>query len=582
MSAVSRASSSTFAAAKRSTLGRRIVPWFIAVSVILLAIVGGIYQSVTQLISASGWVEHSYQVLDTLDLTSARFVDAQSAERGYVATCSRVLLLPYRTDLPRIYSDIAYLRLMTADNPLQQQRVEKLHGALSNEFSRMSAAIAYAAQGKTQLADAAVADPKDRVDVKHILEITQEMEKEERGLLSKRIARVNFFATATLIAIGIGVLACVGILFFVFRLVRRESRQREEAQASLYQTNERLQDSLAELRVRSDAAQSIALLGELLQTCRNTGEALGLTARHIAQLFPAASGIIGLFTREHDRIEIRKAIGDEASAQDFLPDDCWALRRGRLHHFRKSDSEPHCEHLLEKMRDTYCFPLAAQGETLGVLSLGSERVDSLSDVEQQTVQTIAEQLSLALANLYLQETLRHQSLHDPLTGLFNRRYMEDALARETSRARRNKQPLSIVMLDIDHFKRFNDNHGHEGGDALLAAFGQLIARHARGEDIACRYGGEEFALILPGASLSVAADRAEELREAVKHLNLELRGKSLGPISLSAGVASFPEHGDQGTRVMAVADAALYRAKQSGRDRVERAGEPAAQGRATA
>lgn len=357
MTTVSRANFFRFKApSSNAALGRRIVPWFIAVSVILVAIVGGIYQSVTQLISASGWVEHSYQVLDTLNLTSARFIDAQSAERGYVATCSRVLLLPYRSDLPRIYSDIAYLRLMTSDNPQQQQRVEKLHGALSSEFSRMSTAIADAARGNLKDADSLVADPKDRLDVKHILQITHEMESEERDLLSKRIKRVNFFATSTLIAIGIGVLACVGILFFVFRLVRRESRQREQAQTSLYQTNERLQDSLAELRVRTDAAQSIALLGELLQTCRNTGEALALTARHIEQLFPSAKGVIGLFARERDRIEIRKTIGNETNTADLSPDDCWALRRGRLHHFQKSGSEPRCEHLSENIRDGYCFP----------------------------------------------------------------------------------------------------------------------------------------------------------------------------------------------------------------------------------
>lgn len=566
----------------RPALGRKIMPWFIAISMILVAIVGGIYHSVTQLISATGWVEHSYQVLDTLDLTSARFLDAQSSERGYVATCKRSILSPFHSDLPRIYSDIAYLKLLTADNAPQRQRVTKLHDALSGEISLMSATITAAARGDVKTADNAIADPNDHARVANILGIAHELEVEERKLLSQRIARVNFFAAATLIAIGLGALACFGILIFVFLLVRRETYQREQAQTSLYQTNERLQDSLAELRVRGDAAQSIALLGELLQTCRNTNEALTLAARHLKQLFPGVSGSIGLFTRARDGIDIRSTFGETSGMHDFPPDNCWALRRGRLHHSNRGLSEPRCDHVPENLRDAYCFPLIAQGETLGLLSLGGERPDSLSEMECQTVRTIAEQLSLALANLQLQETLRHQSLHDPLTGLFNRRYMEDSLVRETARARRNKQPLSIVMLDIDHFKRFNDTHGHEGGDALLAAFGQLIAGHARGEDIACRYGGEEFALILPGANLAVAAERAEELRVALKQLDIEMRGKPLGPVSLSAGVASFPEHGDQGIKVMAVADAALYRAKQNGRDRVERAGAPPARGRATA
>jgi diguanylate cyclase (GGDEF)-like protein len=400
------------------------------------------------------------------------------------------------------------------------------------------------------------------------------MEQEERGLLTKRIASVNFFATATLIASGLGLLACVVILGFVFWLVRHETNEREQTQAKLYQTNERLQDSMAELRMHGDAARSIALLGELLQTCRNTGEALAISARHLSQLFPDVSGTIGLFRNSRDTIEAPQLMGSgEGFAREFAPDDCWGLRRGRTHHYESSGSEPHCEHLPDSIRDAFCFPMIAQGETLGVLSIGTHHGGGLSDTERQTMQTIAEQLSLALANLRLQETLRHQSLRDPLTGLFNRRYLDDALARETARMKRRGEPLSVVIADLDHFKRFNDTHGHQGGDALLAEFGLLLASHARGEDIACRYGGEEFALILPGADVAVAEERANQIREAVKHLHIRLQGQPLGLVTLSAGVAGFPGDGQSGAAVIGAADAALYRAKRNGRDRVERAGQ---------
>ncbi|HEY1710987.1 MAG TPA: diguanylate cyclase [Rhizomicrobium sp.] len=555
-------------------LGRRIIPWFVAVSAILLTVGIGVYTSVTRLISAGGWVEHSYQVLDALDLTMARFIDAQSAERGYVATCSRVLLLPYRTDLPRIYSGIAYLRLLTADNPSQQRHIERLHGELAGEFSRMNMAIADAATGNVKKADTLVVDPQDRLNVNGILAITHEMEVEERELLAKRVASVNFFATTTLIASALGLLACVAILGFVFWLVRRETREREKAQEKLYQTNERLQDSMAELRMHGDAARSIALLGELLQTCRNTGEALAITARHLTQLFPDVSGTIGLYRNSRDGIEVPQTMGSgEGFAREFAPDECWGLRRGRTHHYESSGSEPHCDHLPAEIREAFCFPMIAQGETLGALTIGTERGGGFTDSERQTMQTIVEQLSLALANLKLQETLRHQSLRDPLTGLFNRRYLDDALARETARMKRRGEPLSVVIADIDHFKRFNDTHGHQGGDALLAEFGLLLASQARGEDIACRYGGEEFALILPGAAIGVAEERANRLREAVKHLHIRLHGQPLGLVTLSAGIASFPADGQSGAAVIGAADAALYRAKRNGRDRVERAGQ---------
>jgi CHASE3 domain sensor protein len=240
-------------------------------------------------------VEHTYQVIDTIDLTAARFVDAQSAERGYVATCSKILLLPYRTDIPRIYSDIATLRVLTADNPAQQRRLDELHDALSAELSRMNAAIAEAAAGKTKRADQLVADKTDRINAQRIFALTKEMEDQERQLLKERVGSVNFFATSTLVGCACAIVATILILALVYWRIRRETREREAAQGKLYETNERLQGSLADLQLRDNAARSIALLGELLQTCRNTGEALAIAARHLTQLIPNMRGAIGLF-----------------------------------------------------------------------------------------------------------------------------------------------------------------------------------------------------------------------------------------------------------------------------------------------
>jgi diguanylate cyclase (GGDEF)-like protein len=265
-------------------------------------------------------------------------------------------------------------------------------------------------------------------------------------------------------------------------------------------------------------------------------------------------------------IEASQEIGGGAGfAHEFAPDECWGLRRGRLHEGR--GPEPLCAHLPANGTPAFCLPMIAQGDTIGVMSASAPH--GFSDVERQTIETIAEQLSLALVNLRLQESLRHQSLRDPLTGLFNRRYLEDVLLREVARMRRRNEPLSVVMIDIDHFKRFNDTHGHQGGDALLAEFGLLLSRHARDEDIAVRYGGEEFALIMPGASLEIAAERAERLRDLVKRMHVRLSGKALGLVTLSSGVAAYPIHGSSGMAVIGEADAALYRAKRQGRDRVE-------------
>ncbi len=180
----------------------------------------------------------------------------------------------------------------------------------------------------------------------------------------------------------------------------------------------------------------------------------------------------------------------------------------------------------------------------------------------------AGQIALSLAKLRLRETLRLQSIRDPLTGLFNRRYMEESLARELRRAARNQRSLGAIMLDLDHFKRFNDTFDHEAGDALLRELGDFLRTRTRCEDIACRYGGEEFALILPEASVEVTRQRAERLRTEFKHLNVEHRGQSLGTVTLPLGIAVFPEHGTSVEDILWAADRALYRAKEEGRDRV--------------
>jgi diguanylate cyclase (GGDEF)-like protein len=221
--------------------------------------------------------------------------------------------------------------------------------------------------------------------------------------------------------------------------------------------------------------------------------------------------------------------------------------------------------------------MMAQGETIGVLHLQSNpngqtstltRKESLSASKQQLARMVAKQIALPLANLRLRETLRIQSIRDTLTGLFNRRFMEESLQLELRRAVRNGWPLGTIMLDLDNFKTHNDTFGHEAGDTCLRELGNFLQVHVRGEDLACRYGGDEFIIILPGASLQVTHQRAEKLRRQIKHLRVPYNGQSLGPMTLSLGAAVFPEHGSTAECLLRAADGALYKAKKQGRDQV--------------
>jgi diguanylate cyclase (GGDEF)-like protein len=235
-----------------------------------------------------------------------------------------------------------------------------------------------------------------------------------------------------------------------------------------------------------------------------------------------------------------------------------------------------CEHLSPPLAaGYYCVPLIAQGETLGVLHLravapgpGGVSRPAISESCQSLTSRVAEHIALSLGNLKLQEALRHQAIRDPLTGLFNRRFMLETLERELYRVQRKGSSLCVIMLDLDHFKRFNDTFGHAAGDALLSALGRLMLNHVRKEDVACRYGGEEFTVILPETSLQTAYERADELRQLVHGLHLEHLGQSLGGITISLGVAVYPQHGKNPETLLEAADKALYEAKHAGRDQV--------------
>src|SRR5262245_15217424 len=298
-------------------------------------------------------------------------------------------------------------------------------------------------------------------------------------------------------------------------------------------------------------------MSDLLQSCLTLEEARSIITRHARQLFPSDSGTLYMIDDSQRMLEAVAVWGDAPTGpQLFQPTDCWALRQGQVYQADGHSSDVRCLHLDNGFSGPYlCVPIMAQGETLGLMHLQSEKLHTVAEgagglpdgLERKSQKsrfrlaiTVAKHVGLALANLKLRESLRNQAVRDPLTGLFNRRHMEESLGREILRALRRESPLAVVMIDIDHFKRFNDRFGHAAGDVVLRELSTLLQKQTRGEDLACRYGGEEVTLVLLEASLKDAVQRAEQLRREAKVLSLRQGQQALGSITLSLGVAVFP------------------------------------------
>ena len=359
----------------------------------------------------------------------------------------------------------------------------------------------------------------------------------------------------------------------------REITERKEAEEALRQSNLKLTDWVNELEHRTRQITSLSEMTALLQACHSVEETFTVATQFLKELFAADSGSLCLL---NDSMQLLETVGSwgphTATVSEFQPGMCWALRRLQPHMMGDLSSTLICQHLRPSQSPNYfCVPLIGQGKALGLLvfQTGLKELSpepgirrNLMLAKQRLGEAVANHIALALANLSLRERLRNESIRDPLTDLFNRRYLDEALPRELRRARRDQNPLSIIVIDVDYFKEFNDKFGHEAGDKMLQALARHLNSRTRGHDIACRYGGDEFLLALPGASLEVAGQRAERIREETKNLVFLPDIPSLASIRLSLGVSSFPEHGSTAGALIRAADLALYRAKAQGRDQV--------------
>ena len=362
--------------------------------------------------------------------------------------------------------------------------------------------------------------------------------------------------------------AAASIALVLMAVQHYVSRRLGEKSVDLIRSHEGL---LLDAEVSRHRTEELFEMTDVLQSAEGHADAGAVLRATSLRLLPNESGALYVFNNSRDRLDLAvswspqdwSSHGEFEPADTLVPDNCWALKRGKVHVNDPAAGTLCCTHHSGALA-TLEIPMIARGTVYGLLMLATGDHGCAARVKDvaRVGRALADTMSLALSNIALREKLRTQSLRDPLTGLYNRRYMEDALARYLSMAERTGSATSVIMIDLDHFKKLNDEHGHAKGDAVLREVAGQLVGALRPSDVVCRYGGEELLVILPSCDLEDALLKAEILRSRVESLS-ETHGAA---ITASFGIACVPETSAGPDDIVTMADAALYKAKQAGRN----------------
>jgi diguanylate cyclase (GGDEF)-like protein len=454
------------------------------------------------------------------------------------------------------------LQKLVEDNPTEERRAQDLVSAAATLAKLMAGPIPTRASVREQ--------------VVHCRLILNLMQDEERSLLTARqedAQRDNLYALARRTAtIVIGAL----LVLVLFGFLLRDAVRRAQFEEQLSDTAEKMRLTVQRLEEQATESRLLIAARDEVALCVEIEQAEQCTVRYLEQLLPGTSGTLSVVNNSRHLLETVAAWGGagDSLADSYPPEACCALRSGRSRWRAPQLSEVHCSHFTSKPPEWYlCVPLVAHGETLGTLTIHCPGPESYAGAQahENTIDSLAEMAAMAMAGLHLRQKLEIQSIRDGMTGLFNRSFMEVALERELHRASRLARQIAVMMLDIDHFKQFNDAFGHEAGDVVLREVAECLRVQVRVEDIVCRYGGEEFVIILPEIATQAAMERAELLRQMVSNLSVRFHGQPLRQVTVSIGVAIYPDMADSPETLLRGADIAMYAAKHRGRNRVAQA-----------
>lgn len=559
---------------------------------------------------------HSVKVIQAVDETMAGLRAAESGQRAYVLTGNLAYANFFDARVADTQQAFSELVELTRDNPEQQIRLQAMGGKLSQRVALLRQPLDLARNGDFARAEKIITEGRGLDSMEAFVLAAQAMLDEERILQAQHIATAEqrLARERGVAMIGGPMIAffSLSVSFMVIRGIRRPVRvitramngfgagdlgqrvngrmgsrefdrlargynemadrlataasDQSHSERELKRVHDELLANAQTLRERGEVIELLGGMAHRMQAARTDEELAQVIRAFVPRVLPGLAGALYAYNNSRNLlVPLSGWGGHEAETDGFAPDQCWALRRGQSHFVSEKGADIVCGHVDHETAPYHCEPLLASGEVIGVLYL-----DGMVEAEMRfRINVLAENIASAIVNQKLQRDLKEQTIRDPLTGLFNRRYMEEALALEVARTARSHSPLCVVMCDVDHFKRFNDEFGHEAGDVVLQAVAAQLGNRFRDGDIVCRYGGEEFIIIAPGTTAEALTERVEMVRQAIAGIALRLGKQPLGSSTMSFGVAEWSSGMDRdGDALVQAADAALYRAKREGRNRI--------------
>ncbi len=596
------------------SLTARIVAIGLIVVLALGSLAGLLADASYQASQSFQWAAHSAQVIETTEAALNDLREAESGQRGFVITRDPAYARSFAKRLDSAARTIARVAGQTRDNPRQHARAREMALLMKERSAFLRQPLDLARRGNfagavTIIASGRGRDLMDAISVRgeafleeeRALQTTRQDAAAQRLRRGKRLAIFGAIAVALIVIGGFTLLVqgirrpletmlramtalgsgdeqtridtamgsrefnrlAIGYNAMADRLEGAVSDQ-GASERQLQVVNAELERNTKTLRERGDVIELLGGMAHRMQAARTDDELAQIIRVFVPQVLPDIPGALYAHNNSRNCLVPVASWGDIVVPDDgFAPERCWALRRGQSHSVVDPGRDIVCAHVAED-EVYHCEPLLAGGEVIGVLYLRG-RIEAENRFRMNV---LTENIASALVNHRLQRSLREQTIRDPLTSLFNRRYMEEALKLEIARASRSGNPLSLVMCDVDHFKRFNDEFGHDAGDAVLQQVAAEMRSRFRDGDVVCRFGGEEFTIIAPGTTAEALAKRVDIVRQAIAEIAVRHGNRALGSTSMSFGIATWTDIMDrEGATLIQAADMALYQSKRDGRNR---------------